>query len=902
MTQDLPPIARGTPEEIARATALRDQLVDRWSGGIPRPLRLVLNGLTDARWWIAQRDRGPAGLVNALQARLGPYADLFASGDVPAAVLSDRAPRRGVVTPTDEQLAARDLFVAGNELALVAGAGTGKTSTLVLMAGATRRRGLYVAFNRTTAEDARRRFGANVDCRTAHSLAYKAVGREYQARLSASARIPAKETARLLGIHQDLWVSSRPITRSHQARLVMGMVRRFCYSTDRQVMARHLEPVNGLSPQEQDYAARALLPYAAKAWDDICSRNGRLRFEHDHYLKMWALTGPVLAGDFILLDEAQDTNPVLEEVFLAQSAQRVCVGDPAQQIYAWRDARDVMTGFPAEHLHLTQSFRFGPRIAGMANRWLRLAESGMQLAGSRSVDSGVGPMPEADAILCRGNADAMQEILGFLDRGVPVALTGGGETLRRVAEAALELKDGRRTSHPELFLFTSWGEVQEYAEHDTAGQDIRAIVDLVDSHGPEKIIDAVGRLAEEHAARVTVSTAHKAKGREWARVRIGDGFTAPPVDDVWMQRPLRPSEARLIYVAVTRARNHLDPAGITWIDEYEKAVAAVTSDGMVAGRPMIDLNLTLQLKYPNSPMSQFMSEHLSRSHAPVRDYLERIVGLPHPVQPLDVKHPDWSALGHAVDFRLRLSLGRPFGPSVAEGVRAIGGTARLPGAPPAPVRAALRGAGNALLSTVDAHLRGVRRDDDALCRLCFVAAYYEDIYRTAEVRRFSMLADATPATTLNHLMAAVPAYAVEDIGRQMALAEEPFAPFRALRAEARVCGPTFRGSGDIGGADADFILGGLLLDCKATIQPRRLGRDEIYQLAAYLLLDYDDEYGIDRVGLYLSRQGALIAWSVEEFLHLLGASGGVTRLRGRLRDHLRRAGLAAASSQLPRTR
>jgi hypothetical protein len=52
-----------------------------------------------------------------------------------------------------------------------------------------------------------------------------------------------------------------------------------------------------------------------------------------------------------------------------------------------------------------------------------------------------------------------------------------------------------------------------------------------------------------------------------------------------------------------------------------------------------------------------------------------------------------------------------------------------------------------------------------------------------------------------------------------------------------------------GGADADLILGGLLLDRKSTIQPRRLGRDEIYQLAAYLLLDYDDEYGIDRVGL-----------------------------------------------------
>ena len=48
---------------------------------------------------------------------------------------------------------------------------------------------------------------------------------------------------------------------------------------------------------------------------------------------MWALTRPRLSADFVLLDEAQDTNPVLEEIFLAQDAQRVCVGDPAQQIY-----------------------------------------------------------------------------------------------------------------------------------------------------------------------------------------------------------------------------------------------------------------------------------------------------------------------------------------------------------------------------------------------------------------------------------------------------------------------------------------------------------------------------------------------------------------------------------------
>jgi hypothetical protein len=162
-----------------------------------------------------------------------------------------------------------------------------------------------------------------------------------------------------------------------------------------------------------------------------------------------------------------------------------------------------------------------------------------------------------------------------------------------------------------------------------------------------------------------------------------------------------------------------------------------------------------------------------------------------------------------------------------------------------------------------------------------------------------MLASANPGTTLDDLTAAVPGYAIEDIGRQMELAEEPFAPLRALPPEARICGPTFQGSRDIGGADADFILGGLLLDCKATTQPRRLGQEEIYQLAGYLLLDYDDRYRINRVGLYLSRQGALIVWSVPDFLRRLGATCPITELRTRLRTGLARIAESAARAAGP---
>ncbi len=62
------------------------------------------------------------------------------------------------MNPTDEQTAAADAFHAGQHLALQAGAGTGKTTTLALLARTTKRRGRYLAYNRAIAQDARSRF------------------------------------------------------------------------------------------------------------------------------------------------------------------------------------------------------------------------------------------------------------------------------------------------------------------------------------------------------------------------------------------------------------------------------------------------------------------------------------------------------------------------------------------------------------------------------------------------------------------------------------------------------------------------------------------------------------------------------------------------------------------------
>jgi hypothetical protein len=166
---------------------------------------------------------------------------------------------------------------------------------------------------------------------------------------------------------------------------------------------------------------RLVMPFAGKAWADLQNPDhGVVRFDHDHYLKIWALTQPTIPVDFLLLDEAQDTNPVVEQVFLDQRdhAQLVMVGDSAQAIYGWRGARDVMTGFDGTRLSLSRSFRFGPALAAEANRWLAAADAPIRLTGTATITTTLETCQTPDAVLCRINVGAMTEVMHLLQAGI----------------------------------------------------------------------------------------------------------------------------------------------------------------------------------------------------------------------------------------------------------------------------------------------------------------------------------------------------------------------------------------------------------------------------------------------------------------------------------------------------
>jgi superfamily I DNA/RNA helicase len=453
------------------------------------------------------------------------------------------------------------------------GAGAGKTSTLKLAAGVLPGRGYYIAFNKAVASEAAREFPGHVNCSTAHSLAMSAVGRPYSHRLNGP-RMPARESAKVLGITGPLRADENRVLAPQQvARLVMETVGRFTHSADEVISGAHIPRQAGLDSDAAMAVLReALPPLARRAWADLVSTEGKLRFDHDCYLKIWQLTHPQLSADFIFLDEAQDSDAVVLDVVTSQrSSQLIAVGDRAQQIYEWRGAVDAMDKFPgAARLSLSQSFRFGSAISAEANKWLEILGSVMRLTGNPRRSSMVTPLEKAQAVLCRTNGGALGQAMRALEAGQKVAIVGGGKQIRALAEAAEALKAGRATSHPELWAFKTWAEVQDYVENDAGGGDLRVMVGLIDEHGPDVIKGVCDRLADEKAADTVVSTAHKAKGLEWDSVRIAGDFREPRKNP---ERPdeepkIPPADARLAYVAITRAKLSLDRTGLAWVDKY----------------------------------------------------------------------------------------------------------------------------------------------------------------------------------------------------------------------------------------------------------------------------------------------------------------------------------------------
>lgn len=164
--------------------------------------------------------------------------------------------------------------------------------------------------------------------------------------------------------------------------------------------------------------------------------------------------------------------------------------------------------------------------------------------------------------------------------------------------------------------------------------------------------------------------------------------------------------------------------------------------------------------------------------------------------------------------------------------------------------------------------------DERLTRLALVLGRLEASWRSG----YPIDPDKTGIhidLTLEEMMSSQRADLVADIRNLMTAGRAHMSPL--LAQEPVILNPVFSQSLLVGGADADFVAGGCLVELKTTARTSS-ATNELRQVVTYALLDDIDEHLIRDVALFYMRRPQLLSWNLDKLL----AAAGATKSRAEL--------------------
>lgn len=290
-------------------------------------------------------------------------------------------------------------------LLIVAGAGTGKTRTLVsrlarlLDSGVPPERLLLVTFSRRAAEEMIRRAGQLTDVGVArrvhagtfHAVAYRIL-RQHGAAVGLGdgfSLLDPGDTSELLGLARTTVMEARRATPAARRRFPRTATLASLYSRVVNTQCR----LDDVTKRWYPWCGEEVEGIAAVFDTFVTRKRAQRLLDFDDLLLFWRAAaahpelGPVLADayDHILVDEYQDTNVVQAAILksLRQRNQNITVvGDDAQAIYSFRAAtvRNILE-FPdmfpgATTVTLEQNYRSTQPILDLANAVLAGAGEG----------------------------------------------------------------------------------------------------------------------------------------------------------------------------------------------------------------------------------------------------------------------------------------------------------------------------------------------------------------------------------------------------------------------------------------------------------------------------------------------------------------------------------------------
>lgn len=157
---------------------------------------------------------------------------------------------------------------------------------------------------------------------------------------------------------------------------------------------------------------------------------------------------------------------------------------------------------------------------------------------------------------------------------------------------------------------------------------------------------------------------------------------------------------------------------------------------------------------------------------------------------------------------------------------------------------------------------------DLLARGCWALALLTEAFRAGRealdhgpLARFAPGAGCSTIATADELLGLAPPEALEELAGLREVLQGSLLPALSERCGSWALGPTFAGSGLVRGADADLLAAGLLVELKTTLGRKRdeggrtcfVDKLELFQVAGYALLDFDDWYHVDELGIFSAR-------------------------------------------------
>ena len=342
----------------------------------------------------------------------------------------------------------------------------------------------------------------------------------------------------------------------------------------------------------------------------MCDKeDARIKMTHDGYLKLWHLKSPNLQyfepHDILLIDEGQDMNPPMLDIFLKQKTPKVVVGDPHQQIYTFRGAVNALDAVnnssDVKTYYLTQSFRFGPEIGFVANCAIETLKDkdAQTLVGGKKTDSLIDCDTINDvninqfkpiAVIGRTNRGIFDHVVKFVTENsmienaqnkqencstfgitdcnccrkrkrMSACFAGGSESYNFNDYLDLHfLSKGQNEKMKKYKTFSTLHSIKKFAMN-TNDHELLSKIECVKKYGDKLpgLIDLFKKYctAELRQADYVFSTAHKSKGLEWKTVVLLEDFVEIPGHLTNRHLEIEEDEKNLLYVALTRAKNNL---------------------------------------------------------------------------------------------------------------------------------------------------------------------------------------------------------------------------------------------------------------------------------------------------------------------------------------------------------